>query len=242
MKGLACPCPALPSFLELGPCFMAEGSRTQAPGPGQGPPVNLQFLRAQYEVLRRQQRTQAHLMVLPKEGTMPTPGESMTSAIWINKERRSSLLQDETDSEVEGVLEEADRSCHQARESPWHTHLEMHRLVQNSNQETSHQGKPKGQFRESEPRLSPEGNPNILENDQKTQQGTNIPEAAQCQSQMGSTPTKAAGSSLQANNIRCLLSTKNPHRSGKPAYYPFPQRKTPRISQAARDLGLYGPA
>lgn len=43
---------------------MAEGSRTQAPG--QGPPINIQFLRAQYEGLRRQQKTQAHLMVLPK--------------------------------------------------------------------------------------------------------------------------------------------------------------------------------
>lgn len=64
MKGLACPCPALPKFLELGTCLMAEGSRTQAPG--QGPPVNIQFLRAQYEGLRKQQRTQAHLMVFPK--------------------------------------------------------------------------------------------------------------------------------------------------------------------------------
>lgn len=64
MKGLACPCPALPKFLELGTCLMAEGSRTQARG--QGPPVNIQFLRAQYEGLRKQQRTQAHLMVFPK--------------------------------------------------------------------------------------------------------------------------------------------------------------------------------
>lgn len=64
MKGLACPCPALPNFLELGACLMAEGSRTQASG--QGPPINVQLLRAQYEGLRRQQRTQAHLMVFPK--------------------------------------------------------------------------------------------------------------------------------------------------------------------------------
>uniref|UniRef100_A0A8C6RQ73 RIKEN cDNA D630039A03 gene n=1 Tax=Nannospalax galili TaxID=1026970 RepID=A0A8C6RQ73_NANGA len=237
MKGLACLCPDLPNFLELRPCFMAESSRTQAPG--QGPPVNIQFLRAQYEGLRRLQRTQAHLMVLPKEGTTSTPAESMTSAIWINKERRSSLLQEETDSEVEGMLEEADRNCHQARESPWHIHLEMYRLVQNSHQETSHQGKPKGQLEESKPRLSPEGNANILEKDQKTQQGTIIPEATQCQNQVGSTLAKAAGSSLQANSVWCLPSTKNPHRSGKRAYYPFPQRKTPRISQAARNLGLY---
>lgn len=67
MKGLACLCPALPKFLELGTSLMAEGSRAQAPG--QGPPINIQFLRAQYEGLRRQQRTQAHLMVFPKGRT-----------------------------------------------------------------------------------------------------------------------------------------------------------------------------
>lgn len=46
---------------------MAEGSRTQASG--QGPPISVQFLRAQYEGLRRQQRTQAHMMVFPKGRT-----------------------------------------------------------------------------------------------------------------------------------------------------------------------------
>nr|XP_048276654.1 uncharacterized protein C9orf152 homolog [Myodes glareolus] len=238
MKGLACPCPALPNFLELGACLMAEGSRTQASG--QGPPINVQLLRAQYEGLRRQQRTQAHLMVFPKEGTMLTPAESMTSAVWINKERKSSLSPEETDSEVEGMLEDMDRSCHQAPETPWHTYLEMHRLVQTLHQETGHQGNPKGYPVESEPRLSPEGDPHVLENHQKTQQETEIAEAAQCQSQEGCGPLQAAGSGLPGG-IQCLSSTKNLHRSGKPTHYPFPQRKLPRISQAARNLGLYGP-
>lgn len=238
MKGLACPCPALPNFLELGACLMAEGSRTQASG--QGPPINIQFLRAQYEGLRRQQRTQAHLMVFPKEGAMLTPAESMTSAVWINKERKSSLSPDETDSEVEGTLEEVDRSCHQAPETPWHTYLEMHRLAQTPHLEASHQGNRKGSLAESEPRLSPEGDPDLLENNHKTQQETKIPEVAQCQGQEGSIPLQAAGSSLQAS-VQHVPSTKNRHRSGKPAHYPFPQRKHPRISQAARNLGLYGP-
>lgn len=64
MEGLPCPCPALPHFWQLGSRFMAEGSRTQAPG--KGPPLSIHFLRAQYEGLKRQQRTQAHLLVLPK--------------------------------------------------------------------------------------------------------------------------------------------------------------------------------
>ncbi|XP_041513274.1 uncharacterized protein C9orf152 homolog [Microtus oregoni] len=238
MKGLACPCPALSNFLELETCLMAEGSRTQASG--QGPPINVQFLRAQYEGLKRQQRTQAHLMVFPKEGNMLTPAESMTSAVWINKERKSSLSPDETDSEVEGMLEDVDRSYHQAPETPWHTYLEMHRLVQTLHLETSHQENPKGYPVESEPRLSPEGDPNVLENHQKSQPETEIAEAAQCQSQEGRGPLQAAGSGLQAG-IQCLSSAKNLHRSGRLTHYPFPQRKLPRISQAARKLGLYGP-
>lgn len=43
---------------------MAEGSRTQAPG--KGPLLSVQLLRAQYEGLRRQQKAQAHVVVLPK--------------------------------------------------------------------------------------------------------------------------------------------------------------------------------
>ncbi|KAL6035940.1 hypothetical protein STEG23_027762, partial [Scotinomys teguina] len=240
MKGLACPCPALPNFLELGACLMAEGSQTQASS-GQGPPVNIQFLRAQYEGLRRRQRTQAHLMVFPKEGTILTPAESMTSAVWINKERKSSLSPDDTDSEVEGTLEEVDRSCHQAPETPWRTYLEMHRLVQTLYLEASHQGNHKGSIAESEARLSPEGDPNVLENSQKTQQETKIPGPAQCQGQEGRIPLQAAGSSFQAS-VQHLPSTKNLYKSGKTVHYPFPQRKHPRISQAARNLGLYGPS
>ncbi|KAK2120143.1 hypothetical protein P7K49_001529 [Saguinus oedipus] len=64
MKGLPCPCPALPHFWQCGSHFMAEGSRSQAPG--KGPPLSIQLLRSQYEGLKRQQRTQVHLLVLPK--------------------------------------------------------------------------------------------------------------------------------------------------------------------------------
>ncbi|KAM6182162.1 uncharacterized protein C9orf152 homolog [Erethizon dorsatum] len=238
MKGLACPCPALPHFWQLGSRFMAEGTGTQAPG--QGPHVSIQYLRAQYEGLRRQQRTQAHLMVLPKEGNTPIPAESMISSVWINKERRSSLSQEEAAFEEGRMLEEADRSCLKAAGSPWHTHLEMHRLVQTFHQENIHQVKPKGQLVGSDQRLPPEEDQHLFENNQKTQQGTKIPEAAQPQCQVGSTKTKTEESSLKTS-IQCPSSIKNPHRPTKPAHYPFPQRKTPRISQAARNLGLYGP-
>lgn len=233
MKGLACPCPDLPKFLELGTCLMAESSRTQAPG--QGPPINIQFLRAQYEGLKRQQRTQAHLMVFPKEGTVPIPAKAMTSAVWINKERRSSLSPEETDSEAEGMWEEVDRGFHQPSETPWHTYLELHRLLQTFHLEAGHQGKPKGYLVEPEARFPPEGDTDCLKNNQKTQQEMKTPEEARCQSQEGCAPLQVAGSS-----VHCLSSTKN-LRSGKAAYYPFPQRKPPRISQAARNLGLYGP-
>lgn len=176
------------------------------------------------------------LCLLFLEGTLPTPAESMTSAVWINKERRSSLSPEETDSEAEGMLEDVDRSCHQAPETPWHIYLELHRLVQTFHLETDRQGNPKGHLAEPEPRFSPEGDTDVLKNNQKTQQEVKIPEGAQCQSLEGCAPLQAAGSRAQ-----CVSSTKSVHRPGKPAYYPFPQRKPPRISQAARNLGLYGP-
>lgn len=169
------------------------------------------------------------------EGTVSTPAESMTSAVWINKERRSSLSPEETDSEAEGMLEDVDRSCHQASETPWHTCLELHRLVHTFHVGAGHQGNPKGHLVEPELRVSPEGDADALKNNQKTQQEIKIPEVSQNQSQEGCAPLPVASSSAQ-----CLSSMKN-LRPGKPAYYPFPQRKPPRISQAARNLGLYGP-
>ncbi|XP_046956357.1 uncharacterized protein C9orf152 homolog [Lynx rufus] len=239
MKGLPCPCPALPHLWWLGSCFMAEGSGTQAPG--KGPRLSIQLLRAQYEGLRRQQRAQAHLVVLPKGGYASAPAESMLSAVWINKERRCSLSLEEADPEAEVMLEEADRGCLQVPESPWHKHLEMHRWVQTFHQETGLQVKHKGKLMGSEQRLPQEGDPGSLENNQMTQQGTSILETARHECQEDNVQTNAAGSGLNIG-IQCPPSIKNPHRSEKPAHYPFPQRKTPRISQAARNLGLYGPA
>nr|XP_002743236.3 uncharacterized protein C9orf152 homolog [Callithrix jacchus] len=239
MKGLPCPCPALPHFWQCGSHFMAEGSRTQAPG--KGPPLSIQLLRSQYEGLKRQQRTQVHLLVLPKGGNTPAPAESMVNAVWINKERRSSLSLEETDSETEGRLEKAGQGCLQAPKSSWHTHLEMHRLVQTFPQDTSHQVHHRGKLVGAGQRLPPEGDAHLFETNQMTQQGTGIPEHAQLPCQVGNTQTKAVESGLKFSTP-CPLSIKDQHRSGKPAYYPFPQMKTPRISQAARNLGLYGSA
>nr|XP_031533262.1 uncharacterized protein C9orf152 homolog isoform X1 [Vicugna pacos] len=272
MKGLPCPCPALPHFWQPGSRFMAESSRTQAPG--KGPLLSIQLLRAQYEGLRRQQRAQSHLVVLPKDlfqeevrsqgseskrwsnpspassnregqvkrgGNMPTLAESMVNAVWINKERRPSLSLEEVGPEAEGMLEEADQGSLRAPESPWHTHLEVHCLAQTFHQETSHQVKHKDKFTGSEQRLPQEGDPGLLEDSEMTQHETMIPEAAQHGGQVGDPQTKEVGSSLNTGAQRPPSIT-NLHRSGKPAHYPFPQRKTPRISQAARNLGLYGPA
>ncbi|KAM8804280.1 uncharacterized protein C9orf152 homolog [Rhynchonycteris naso] len=230
MRGPPCPCLCPAYFWQLGSSFMAEGARTQVLG--EGPPLSIQLLRAQYRGLKQQQRTQAHLVVLPKGGITTTPAEPMVSAVWINKDRRSSLPLDEGDPEAVGTLEEADRSYLQVPGSPWHTHLQMHCSVQAVHREPC-QVKHKGKFMGSEQRLPQERDPGLLEHKQMTQQGTMMPE-------VGNTQTKAVGSGL-SNGIRCTSPMKNTPRPEKPAHYPFPQRKTPRISQAARNLGLYGP-
>lgn len=169
-------------------------------------------------------------------GNPAAPAESMVSAVWINKERRSSVSREEAAFDEGRMLDEADRSCLQAAESPWHTHLEMHLSVQAFHQENI-QVKPTGQLVGSDRMLPLEEDQHLLENYQKTHQGASIPEPP-CQ--VGSTKTKEE-SSLKTS-IQCPSAIKNPHRPTKPAHYPFPQRKAPRISQAARNLGLYGPA
>ncbi|XP_049751982.1 uncharacterized protein C9orf152 homolog [Elephas maximus indicus] len=241
MNGLPCPCSALLHFWQPGSRSMAEGSSTQAQG--KGPPLSIQLLRAQYEGLRQQQRAQTHLVVLPKGGTVPAPApaQPMVSAVWINKERRSSLFLEEAESEAKGMPEEAGRGHLQTPKSTWHTHLQMHRSVQNFCQETSHQVQHKGRLTGPDRRLPQEGNLGLFENNQRTQQGTETPETVQQPCHVGSAHAKAVESGLNMS-IQCHPPTKNLHRSGKSTHYPFPQRKTPRISQAARNLGLYGPA
>lgn len=172
---------------------------------------------------------------------MPAPTESMINAVWINKERKSSLSPDETDSEVEEPLEEVGRSCPQTLECPWYTHLEMYRSVQSAHQEASHRMQSKDQLVGSEQRLPPDGDPHLWGNHQKAQQETQIPETTECQSHTSSPQTKTTDSSFKAG-VPGLPPMRNGYRAGKPVHYPFPQRKAPRISQTARNLGLYGPA
>ncbi|KAG8508578.1 hypothetical protein J0S82_020629 [Galemys pyrenaicus] len=229
MKGLPCPCPALPHFWQPGSSLMAEGSGTQAVG--NGPLLSIQLLRAQYEGLRKQQRSQTHLVVYRKADNTAAPTEAMISSVWINKERRCSLHPEEAGPDADEATEEFNGGCLQTAQSPWHQHLEMHRLVQTCPQEPSHQAKYK---MAPEHRLPQEGDPGMLENNQMNQLGT------QGASQVDSAQVEAVGSASKVS-LQCPPARRAPHRSGKSVHYPFPQRKTPRISQAARNLGLYGP-
>ncbi|XP_055973095.1 uncharacterized protein C9orf152 homolog [Sorex fumeus] len=230
MKGSPCPCPALPNFWLLGSRFMAEGPGT--PALGNGPRLSIPLLRAQYEGQRRQQRAQVHMVVLPTGSRAPAPGESMVSAVWINKERRLSLPPEEGHPE-------ADRACPQMPGSPWRTHLEMHRFAQAFLQEANHEAQHQDPLTGSEPRPPQHGAPR-REHPRVTEQGTKTHEAAQSTCQVDGPPAEAEGSGLHLG-LQCLPSLRTAPRSGKPAHYPFPQRKAPRISQAARNLGLYGP-
>ncbi|XP_054583194.1 uncharacterized protein C9orf152 homolog [Eptesicus fuscus] len=238
MKGLPCPglCPA--HFWLLGSSFMAEGSGARALG--KGPSLSIQLLRAQYEDLRQQQRAQAHCVLLPKGGNTPAPAESMVSAVWINKERRHSLSQDKGDPEAAATLEEADGGSLQVPRSPWHTHLQMHCSVQTFHQDASHEGKHQGLLPGAEQRLPPERDSGLLANRPGTPQEATTPEAAQHEHGVDTPQAQTAACGLH-NGLPCPSPTKIPQRPGKPAHYPFPQRKAPRISQAARNLGLYGP-
>lgn len=237
MKGLPCPCLCPAHFWLLGSCFMAEGSGARALG--KGPRPSIQLLRAQYQDLRQQQRAQAHFVVLPTGGNTSAPSESMVSAVWINKERRHSLSQDKVDSEAAGMLEEADSGYLQVPRSPWHTHLQMYCSVQTFHQDAGQQVKHQGMFPGSEQRLPQERDSGLLESKQVTQQETTTPEAAPHEYQVDHPQTKTVGSGFH-NGLQGPSSIKNPQRPGKPVHYPFPQRKAPRISQAARNLGLYG--
>lgn len=173
------------------------------------------------------------LCLVLSAGRMPAPDESMVSAIWINKERQLSLSLERGNPDANG-------DCHQMPGSPWHTHLEMHRFAQTFLQEPSHEARHQDLLLGSEPRLPWDRALGLCEHPQVTLEGTKTQEAAQQSCQVDGTQTQAEGTGLYAA-LWGLPSLRSTPRSGKPAHYPFPQRKAPRISQAARNLGLYGP-
>ncbi|XP_070582754.1 uncharacterized protein C9orf152 homolog [Erythrolamprus reginae] len=233
MRDLHCLCLVLPFLWEqmvkaykyVSGVFLVSHSSKQQATDGSKPPskMDVNQLQEQYHCLKEKQKLHTHVVVFKTGENGSIPRESMISAVLVNKSMRRAL---------KGREFKVDLPCHGNGQdsSPWRIHLGIHRLAH-------HQGKPCDSVHnrtehsmwsceESLDSTEPSIAFSIKEEDSPSPE-----ETVSCNSTPSPVTSIWAYSSLN-------LSASKPV-SSKLSYYPFPQKKNPKISEAARKLGLY---
>uniref|UniRef100_A0A8D0HGD5 TBC1 domain-containing protein n=1 Tax=Sphenodon punctatus TaxID=8508 RepID=A0A8D0HGD5_SPHPU len=216
--------------------------------------MDVSLLEEQYDFIKQKQKLQPHIIVF-KTDEDSIHGEPMVSAVLINKKvRKSKAFQERTP--VREVNLELPCNGNVQDNSPWRTHLEIHRLVHSKHQKAPYDlAKCKNeQISFDNKRLTLKENVtsqyenSVMESEQSTQSldelenssmlSSPTEEAARSTSGLGrNSPLESLSSAnwthQQVSSVKCIPG------SNKLTYYPFPQKKTPRISETARRLGLY---
>ncbi|XP_009896144.2 uncharacterized protein C9orf152 homolog [Dryobates pubescens] len=214
--------------------------------------MDVSLLEEQYDHIKQKQKLQSHIIVFKTDEHEPVLPESMVSAVLINKAVRRSKSFTER-APVRKVSLEPSSSASVQDNSPWRTHLGIHRLVQGPSQAVTWD-------------LSQRKNtPYCFDNQRLISKGNSAlqhKELGGCElsacSQLGSSSTlngfsKGNGSKISGTcqkpplksataavwTHQHISSTKCTPACNKLNFYPFPNKKGPRISEAARKLGLY---
>ncbi|XP_074754047.1 uncharacterized protein C9orf152 homolog [Athene noctua] len=263
MKETSCFCMTFSSWLEqmvkayrymAGIFSVTHTSEQQASDRDKQPTkMDVSLLEEQYDHIKQKQKLQSHIIVFKTgehESVLP---ESMVNAVLINTTVRRSKSFTECVPVRKVRLEMASRSNVQDN-SPWRTHLGIHRLVQAPHQgvtgDLSHCKDRPCSF--DNQRLISKGNgtlqPKELEgaselstlsqvesssmlNSSSKENGSNI--SSTCQKPPLKSATSAVWTHHHISSIKCMPVC------NKLNFYPFPNKKGPRISEAARRLGLY---
>ncbi|KAM6339287.1 uncharacterized protein C9orf152 homolog [Podargus strigoides] len=263
MKEVSCFCMTFSSLLEqmvkaykymTGIFSVTHTSKQQASDHDKQPTkMDVSLLEEQYDHIKQKQKLQSHIIVFKTgehESVLP---ESMVNAVLINKKVGRSKSSTEH-VPVRKVRLEMTSSDNIQDNSPWRTHLGIHRLVQApcqggtwdlphsknrpcsfDNQRLISKANSTLQPKEFEggsklSGLSQLGSSSMLNSFSK-ENGSNISSTSQ------EPPLKSATSAVWTHQH--VSSTKCIPTCNKLNFYPFPNKKGPRISEAARKLGLY---
>ncbi|XP_054846725.1 uncharacterized protein C9orf152 homolog isoform X1 [Eublepharis macularius] len=218
---------------------------------GQPTKMDVSLLEEQYGCLTQKQKLQTHIIVFKTGERQAVPGESMVSTVIINKKMKKAKAFKEH-IPIREVSLGLPCNGNVQESSPWRIHLGIHRLVQeehpkspyeaiqNKNEQLNANGETPSQEKNaisSEELLT--GTEHSVES--LDEQGNSSP-AEKTESSIWASctdrPLKPITSPVWTRSeiSACKLA---PAASSKLPYYPFPQKKTPRISEAARRLGLY---
>ncbi|KAM6422267.1 uncharacterized protein C9orf152 homolog [Rhynochetos jubatus] len=215
--------------------------------------MDVSLLEKQYDHIKQKQKLQSHIIVFKTgehESLLP---ESTVNSVLINKKVRRSKSFTEA-VPVRKVSLEMTSSGNVLDNSPWRTHLGIHRLAQApcqgvpwdpshcknrpcgfDNQRLISKGNSPMQHKELEgaselSALSQLGSSSTLNGFSK-ENGSNA--SGTCQQPSLTSATAALWTHQHSSSTKCMPAC------NKLNFYPFPNKKGPRISEAARRLGLY---
>ncbi|CAI5789110.1 Hypothetical predicted protein [Podarcis lilfordi] len=211
---------------------------------GQPTKMDVSMLEEQYDSLKQKQKLQTHIIVFKTGENETVPGESMVSAVLINKKMRKAKAFKEC-APVKEVSLELPCSENIQDSSPWRIHLEIHRLAHGEHQEV-----PLGAVQKNNEQVSADSE--ILSLKERVMTSEELLKGSEqsagiLSEQENSSPAETTDSSY--SHLTSVTSPAWTHAqisvsklaptSNKLPYYPFPQKKTHKISEAARRLGLY---
>ncbi|XP_066572711.1 uncharacterized protein C9orf152 [Amia ocellicauda] len=205
--------------------------------------MDVSLLREQYHCLRRRQRSETHV-VLFKKGIKDTSGESLFSTIPINQEVNPAKPLEEHMA-VKGIQFDFVSDSEDYR-TPWRTHLGIHRMAHPNRPREATSGKTSdtNAMTATSPREPGSAKRNLL-----LTKHASLENPVPLEKSENPNDTCPAGSAILSQrkfSAPVILSrqlsldeSRSSQASTKLQYYPFPQKKQPKQSEAARRLGLY---
>ncbi|XP_073437643.1 uncharacterized protein C9orf152 homolog [Dendrobates tinctorius] len=197
--------------------------------------MDIHRLEEQYNGIKEKQKLRTHIIVFKPGDNELILREPDVNTVQVNERVRKQKAFTDHIPVKKVTLELSDKNYLKDKNGTWHAHLNIHRMVQLSSLETSTPDKTVLFDR----LLGSESVPiNVPAHSAKTLEMTEL-----------------NGDHHSVSSVRRKSSLKNPIPASwsqyslpiskptspteKLVYYPFPQKKNPRISEAARKLGLY---
>ncbi|XP_063777912.1 uncharacterized protein C9orf152 homolog [Pseudophryne corroboree] len=206
--------------------------------------MDISRLEEQYYCTQQKQKLQTHIIVFKAGENEFISGEPFVNTVPVNKKVKKIKAFKEQTPVKEVTLELLDKSYLKERNGTWHAHLNIHRMVQLDCQRALKKGTGEQEkvidksllfdrllSSGSQPTKEPEHSTGDMGPSEGTEGNNSVSSTYRKSSLKQSAP--ALWSHYQ------FPSSKPTSPTEKVFYYPFPQKKNPRISETARKLGLY---
>uniref|UniRef100_A0A803JVD4 Chromosome 6 C9orf152 homolog n=2 Tax=Xenopus tropicalis TaxID=8364 RepID=A0A803JVD4_XENTR len=202
--------------------------------------MDISRLEEQYHCIKQKQKQQTHIIVFKAGKSELISGEPILNTVPVNEVIRKQKSFEEQMPVKDVMLEVLDKSYLKESDGSWHTHLNIHRMVQLDCQFGIQNGSgdkvKEMNFENKRPVFNRMVSCDTLCSNQKERRSL---ERNGRSSSVDSPHGSSYKCSLQHAIPASWASLKLSSPTDKLTYYPFPQKKNPRISETARKLGLY---